>query len=314
MYFSKKVNILLFVLFFIFLNFKNLIAFENKILFKVDNEIITSIDIYEEIQFLKTFNPELENLKEKELFEMSKNSILRDKIKKIEIMNFVKELKVDDKFLVQLIKNKYSKVGINSLDNFENYLKINNLNIKNFKEKLYIEIIWNDLIFQKFKNKVVIDKEKIKNEILQNPQKESQSELLLSEIVFDANSKIDFQNKYEKILLDIENVGFKKTAIIHSNSDTATNGGLIGWVKEDNLNHNIKEIISKLRQGQFSKPIRTSSGFIIIKIEDKKEYESKFDLNEKVQEVIKFKTNEQLDQFSSMYFNKLKKDLIVYGL
>lgn len=314
MYFSKKLNILLFVLFFIFLNFKNLIAFENKILFKVDNEIITSIDIYEEIQFLKTFNPELENLKEKELFEMSKNSILRDKIKKIEIMNFVKELKVDDKFLVQLIKNKYSKVGINSLDNFENYLKINNLNIKNFKEKLYIEIIWNDLIFQKFKNKVVIDKEKIKNEILQNPQKESQSELLLSEIVFDANSKIDFQNKYEKILLDIESLGFKKTAIIHSNSDTATNGGLIGWVKVDNLNQNIKEIISKLRQGQFSKPIRTSSGFIILKIEDKKEYVSKFDLNEKVQEVIKFKTNEQLDQFSSMYFNKLKKDLIVYGL
>ena len=314
MYFSKKLNILLFVLLFILLNTKSLIAFENKILFKVDNEIITSIDIYEEIQFLKTFNPELENLEEKELFEISKNSILRDKIKKIEIMNFVKELKVDDKFLIQLIKNKYSKVGVNSLENFENYLKNNNLNIKNFKEKLYIEIIWNDLIFQKFKNKVVIDKEKIRSEILQNPQKESQSELLLSEIVFDANSKIDFQNKYEKILLDIKNVGFKKTAIIHSNSDTATNGGLIGWVKEDNLNHNIKEIISKLRQGQFSKPIRTSSGFIIIKIEDKKEYESKFDLNEKVQEVIKFKTNEQLDQFSSMYFNKLKKDLIVYGL
>ena len=314
MYFSKKLNILLFVLLFILLNTKSLIAFENKILFKVDNEIITSIDIYEEIQFLKTFNPELENLEEKELFEISKNSILRDKIKKIEIMNFVKELKVDDKFLIQLIKNKYSIVGVNSLENFENYLKNNNLNIKNFKEKLYIEIIWNDLIFQKFKNKVVIDKEKIKSEILQNPQKESQSELLLSEIVFDANSKIDFQNKYEKILLDIKNVGFKKTAIIHSNSDTATNGGLIGWVKVDNLNQNIKEIISKLRQGQFSKPIRTSSGFIIIKIEDKKEYESKFDLNEKVQEVIKFKTNEQLDQFSSMYFNKLKKDLIVYGL
>ena len=109
-------------------------------------------------------------------------------------------------------------------------------------------------------------------------------------------------------------MGFKKTAIIHSNSDTATNGGLIGWVKVDNLNQNIKEIISKLRQGQFSKPIRTSSGFIIIKIEDKKEYVSKFDLNEKVQEIIKFKTNEQLDQFSSMYFNKLKKDLVVYGL
>jgi len=314
MHFSKRFNILIIILLSILFNFKNLIAFENKILFKVDNEIITSIDVYEEIQFLKTFNPELENLKKKELFEMSKNSILKDKIKKIEIMNFVKELRVDDKFLVKLIKNRYSKIGINSLEDFESYLKSNNLNIKNIKEKLYIEIIWNDLIFQKFKNKVVIDKEKIKNEMLQNSQKESQSELLLSEIVFDANSKIDFQNKYEKILLDIENVGFKKTAIIHSNSDTATNGGLIGWVKVDNLNQNIKKILSKLKQGQFSKPIRTSSGFIIIKIEDKKQYVSKFDLNEKVEEVIKFKTNEQLDQFSSMYFNKLKKDLVVYGL
>ena len=310
----KNFKILYIFLILVILNFPKSIALENKILFKVNNEIITTIDIYEEIKFLKIFNPEVNSLNETELFEISKNSVLRDKIKKIEIMKFVSEMKVDDKFLTKLLKNRYSKISINSLVDFENYLKNNNLNIKNIKEKLYIEIIWNDLIFQKFKNKVVIDKDKIKNEILQNPQKESQSELLLSEIVFDANSKIDFQNKYEKILLDIENVGFKKTAIIHSNSDTATNGGLIGWVKVDNLNQNIKEIISKLRQGQFSKPIRTSSGFIIIKIEDKKEYESKFDLNEKVQEVIKFKTNEQLDQFSSMYFNKLKKDLVIYGL
>ena len=310
----KNFKILYIFLILVILNFPKSIALENKILFKVNNEIITTIDIYEEIKFLKIFNPEVNSLNETELFEISKNSVLRDKIKKIEIMKFVSDIKVDDKFLTKLLKNKYSKISINSLVDFENYLKNNNLNIKNIKEKLYIEIIWNDLIFQKFKNKVVIDKDKIKNEILQNPQKESQSELLLSEIVFDANSKIDFQNKYEKILLDIENVGFKKTAIIHSNSDTATNGGLIGWVKVDNLNQNIKEIISKLRQGQFSKPIRTSSGFIIIKIEDKRKYESKFDLNEKVQEVIKFKTNEQLDQFSSMYFNKLKKDLVIYGL
>ena len=310
----KNFKILYIFLILVILNFPKSIALENKILFKVNNEIITTIDIYEEIKFLKIFNPEVNSLNETELFEISKNSVLRDKIKKIEIMKFVSEIKVDDKFLTKLLKNRYSKISINSLVDFENYLKNNNLNIKNIKEKLYIEIIWNDLIFQKFKNKVVIDKEKIKSEILQNPQKESQSELLLSEIVFDANSKIDFQNKYEKILLDIENVGFKKTAIIHSNSDTATNGGLIGWVKVDNLNQNIKEIISKLRQGQFSKPIRTSSGFIIIKIEDKRKYESKFDLNEKVQEVVKFKTNEQLDQFSSMYFNKLKKDLVIYGL
>ena len=314
MFLIKNLKILIIIFSIILFNSKNLIALENKILFKVDNEIITSIDIYEEIKFLKIFNPEMSNLNEKELFEISKNSILRDKIKKVEIMNFVKELKVEDKFLLQLIKNKYSKIGINSLENFENQLRSNNLNIQNVKEKFYIELIWNNFIYQKFNKKIVIDKEKIRNEILQNPKKEFQRELLLSEITFDVSSKVDFKNKYEKILFDIRDLGFKQTALIHSNSDTASNGGLIGWVKEDNLNQNIKKIVSELNIGQFSKPIRTSSGFIIVKIDDKKEYESKFDLDEKINEVIKFKTNDQLNQFSSMYFNKIKKNLIIYGL
>ena len=314
MYLEKKLRVLLIIFSILFLNIKISIALENKILFKVNNEIITTIDIFEEIRFLKSFNPEINDLNEKDLFEISKNSILRDKVKKIEIMNFVKELKVDDKFLLRFIKNKYSKIGINSLEKFEDYLINNNLNKNNITEKFYIEIIWNDLIFQKFKNKVVIDKEKIKNEILENPRKKRQKELLLSEITFSPNNKKNFQIKYEKILQDIESLGFKKTALIHSNSNTATNGGLIGWIKEDNLNKNIKGIISKLSIGQFSKPIRTSSGFIIIKIEDEKEYETNFNLNKRVDEAILFKTNNQLDQFSGMYFNKIKKDLVIYGL
>ena len=314
MYLEKKLRVLLIIFLILFLNIKISIALENKILFKVDNEIITTIDIFEEIRFLKSFNPEINDLNEKDLFEISKNSILRDKVKKIEIMNFVKELKVDDKFLLRFIKNKYSKIGINSLEKFEDYLINNNLNRNNITEKFYIEIIWNDLIFQKFKNKVVIDKEKIKNEILENPRKKRQKELLLSEITFSPNNKKNFQIKYEKILQDIESLGFKKTALIHSDSNTATNGGLIGWIKEDNLNKNIKGIISKLSIGQFSKPIRTSSGFIIIRIEDKKESETNFNLNKRVDEAILFKTNNQLDQFSGMYFNKIKKDLVIYGL
>jgi len=314
MYLIKRFKVLLIISLIIFFNFKNLIAVENKILFKVNNEIITTIDIYEEMRFLKTFNPEMRNLKDTELFEISKDSILRDKIKKIEIMNYVNELKVDDKFILLLIKSRYSKINIDNLENFESYLNSNNLNIKNIKEKFYIEIIWNDLVFQKFKDKVIIDKEKIKNEILLNSQREHQIELLLSEITFNVNDKKDFQNKYEKILNDIKNIGFKKTAILHSNSDSATNGGLIGWIKEDNLNQNIKEVIYNLVPGEISKPIRTSSGFIIIKIDDKKKYVSKFNLEEQVEEVVKFKTNDQLDQFSSMYFNKLKKNLLIYGL
>ena len=229
-------------------------------------------------------------------------------------MKYVKELKVNDKFLLNLIKGKFSKLNIDSIKDFEQYLKNKELNIENIREKFTIELMWNDLIYQKFSNKVIIDKDKITNEISQNSKKKMQKELLLSEIIFDVVNKDDFDDKYYKILSDIEKIGFKKAALIHSNSDTASNGGLIGWIKEDNLNQSLKKIVSKLKPGQFSKPIRTSSGFIIIQVEDEKEYVSKFNLEDKVDEVTRFKRDEQLNQFSSMYLNKLKKNLIIYGL
>tara|TARA_B100001248_G_scaffold212336_1_gene166683 strand:- start:34 stop:966 length:933 start_codon:yes stop_codon:yes gene_type:complete len=304
----------LFIFLAILLSFQSSNALENKILFKVDNEIITTLDIYEEIKFLKAFNPEVNGLDKTELFEISKNSILRNTIKKIEIMNIVEELKIDDKFLSKLIKSKYSKIGLDSLEKFEIYSRDKSLDLELIKEKFTIELIWNDYIYKKFYHKIVIDREKIKDEILQNPQKGKQKEFLLSEISFNATDKIDIKNKYDKIISDIDKLGFKKTAIKHSNSETARDGGLIGWVKQDNLNFKIKKIISTLRIGQVSEPIRTSSGFIILKIEDEKEYVSKFSIDEKVEEVVKFKTNDQLSQFSNMHFNKIKKNIIINDL
>ena len=168
---AKKFKVLFVILLINFFYIKNSFSFENKILFKVNNEIITTIDIYEETRFLKIFNPEINNLNESELFEVSKNSILRDKIKKTEILNFVKDLKVDDKFLLLFIKNKYPKMIINTIENFENYLRKNDLNVGHIKEKLYIELIWNDLIFKKFNKQVIIDKEKIKMKYYKIPKK-----------------------------------------------------------------------------------------------------------------------------------------------
>ena len=309
---SFKILFILVCLF--FFNQQKVSSIENKILLKIDNEIITTFDIYEEIEFLKLFNPQLKNLDESEIFEISKNSILRERIKKIEILKFIKEIKVDDRFLLKFIKNKYSRIGIDSLDSFENYLQTNNLEIDKMKEKIYIELIWNDFIFQKFKSKVSIDREEIKKNILENSQKKIQEKLLLSEIIFNVDKKIDFEKKSQKILEDIETNGFKNAALIHSESSTASNGGLIGWVKFDNLNDTVKKQVSNLDIGEYSKPLRTSSGFIIIKVEDKKVDEIKININNKIEEIIKFKTNEQLDQFSNIYFNKIKKDLTIYEL
>lgn len=311
---NNNFKILSLILFLIFFNYQKLQSLENKILLKIDNDIITTFDIYEEIKFLKLFNPQLNNLSENEIFEISKNSILKDRIKRIEILKFVKEIKVDDRFLVKLIKNRYSEIGLNSLDSFENYLSKNNLDVDKVKEKISTELIWNDIIFQKFNSKVSVDREEIKKNILENPQKKTQEKLLLSEITFNVDKKVDFEKKSKKIFDDIEKTGFKNAALIHSESSTASNGGLIGWVKFDNINNSIKTEISNLNIGQYSKPVRTSSGFIIVKIEDKKVDKIDINLNREIEEMIRFKTNEQLDQFSNIYFNKIKKDLTIHEL
>ena len=290
-------------------NFCNLQAFENKILFKIDNEIITTIDIYHEVKFLKIFNPQINELNNDEQLVISKNSIIRDKIKKTEILNFVKEIKVQDKYLMSLLKSKYSKIEFDNMVNFENYLKENDLNVKLIKEKFAIELIWNDLVFEKYNSKISIDKKKIKSEILNKPKKNLR-ELSISEIIFNVSKKSEFENKYEQVLKDIELTGFKNAALIHSVSDSASVGGYIGWIKEDNLNKKIRDRISNLKKGEFSKPILTSSGFLIIKVEDEKEYEIDFNLDNEINNLIQFKTNEQLNQFSRLYFNKVKKSVI----
>ena len=295
--------------FLIFLNFVKIQALENKILFKIDNEIITTVDIYHEVKFLKIFNPQINDLNNEEQLVISKNSIIRDKIKKIEILNFVEEIKVEDKFLISLIKNKYSQINVDTMKNFENYLEENDLNFDLIKEKFAIELIWNDLVFQKYNSKISKDKEKIKSEILKKPKKNLR-ELSISEIIFNVSKKSEFEKKYGKILKDIELTSFKNAALIHSVSDSASVGGYIGWVKEDNLNENIKDKISNLKIGEFSKPILTSSGFLIIKVEDEKKYEIDFNLDREIKNLIQFKTNEQLNQFSRLYFNKVKKDVI----
>ena len=304
--FSKHLFIFFLILTF---NFCNLQAFENKILFKIDNEIITTVDIYHEVKFLKIFNPQIYDLTKNEQLVISKNSIIRDKIKKTEILKFVEEIKVEEKYLINLLKSKYSQINVDTVKSFENYLLKNDLNFDLIKEKFSIELIWNDLVFQKYNSKISIDKEKIKSEVLKKPKKNLR-ELSISEIIFNVSKKSEFQKKYEKILKDIELTGFKNAALTHSVSDSASVGGYIGWIKEDNLNDNIKNKVSNLKIGEFSKPILTSSGFLIIKVEDEKKYEIDFNLDREIKNLIQFKTNEQLNQFSRLYFNKVKKDII----
>ena len=286
-------------------------ALENKILFKVDNEIITSVDIYNETKYLKTLNPKVRSLDNKSIFEIAKNSIIKDKIKKIALKENSMNGNIDKKFLEEMMKSIYIKLGIDTLSEFKDFLKINELDINIVENKLKNEILWNQFIYKKFSSKINIDEENIKNEILNYSDKKIKK-FLLSEIVFKIEQGENLENKFDKISNEIINKGFDNAASINSISDTSSIGGKIGWVNETSLNKEIKDELSNINIGEYTKPIFTSIGYIILKINDIQEYEEKIDLNNEMKELIKSKTNQQLNQFSNIYFNKIKKDINIY--
>tara|TARA_Y100000816_G_C26107746_1_gene589310 strand:- start:749 stop:1684 length:936 start_codon:yes stop_codon:yes gene_type:complete len=300
-----KILIIQITIFFLFSGY-SLKAVENKILFKINNEIITSIDIYNEVKYLKIMNKEILNLEEEKIYEIAKNSLVKDKIKEIEVLKKYKKINLKNKFLDQTILNYHSKLGLKSLDEIDKFLNKNNLDIKNIKYRIAILSYWNNLIYSIYSNKVRIDKKEIEREIIENNLGKTK-DYLLSEIVFNIEDKEIINNTIDKIKQSIKNEGFENTVLIYSIAESSRNKGLIGWVNENSLSKKIKEEISRLEINEFTNPIKIPSGYLILKLNDVKENKIKLNLEEKVKQVINEKTNEQLNNYSNIYFNKIKK-------
>ena len=302
-----KLKIHKIIIFFISITFANgSIALENKILFKINNEIVSTIDLYNETKYLSLLNANLTNLEKKRIYEISKNSLIREKIKEIELLKNYKNLDIDEKYFDKLMNNYSVKMGFNNINNFVKNIEANGLDVETIKKKIKIELYWNQLILKKFLKDVKIDKDKIEEDLKKNL---TQTELSLSEIVFNINKKSDLKNKFELIKQDIATKGFSNAALIHGVSDSSNNGGKLGWIKLSSLNSKIKNQITKIDVGKFSNPIVVPGGFLILKIEDQREVKKNLDLNKEIQLTVNEKTNEQLNKLSIVYFNKVKKDI-----
>ena len=285
-------------------------AIENKIVFKVNNEIITTFDIDNEIKYLKILNPAIKDLAKETILEIGKNSIIREKIKKIEIKKNTKNLDLNKNYLTQLLKDIYLKINLKSIEEFKNYLLVNNLNIQFIEEKISIEAIWNNLIFAKFSSKLKINKENLKKEIMMNKNKVVKSYDLL-EIIFDVSKINELDNKYQIIKKDIEIKGFSNAASIHSIADTSKIGGKLGWIDENAINKTIRKEIVLLNDGDYSKPIIIPGGVLIIKVNATKEKKIQFDLEKELEKIVNIEKNRQLNQLSKLYYNKIKKDIVI---
>ena len=232
---------IIFFIFFLFNIFTNIVRASNNvfIVMKVNNEIITNININEEYRYLIALNTDLKSLKKEEIFNLAKNSFLREKIKENELKKYFK-LDQSSKYIDQTIKNLYSSLNISSEIEFKKYLSVHNLTIEDVKKKLEIEVLWNELIYTKFHKQIDIDEEKIKKKINAN---KIQKNYLLSEIFFSGENKEKINEKYNLIKKSISEIGFKNTANIYSLTESAKIGGSIGWIGENQL---AKKVVNEI--------------------------------------------------------------------
>jgi len=296
--------------------FGNLFLFSNysdasqniKIIVKIDNSIITSQDINYESNYLIALNENLNKLKKNEVYEIAKESLIKEKIKKKEIQKYI-DIKNfnNDKLINDVIKNIYTRLGFKNNSEFEIYLNNFNLSLNEVREKLNVEMLWNKLISAKYKDRINIDEDKIRKKIQEEKiNYQNLIEYDLSEIMFSAKNIDDLNSKTKKIREAINNTGFETAANKFSISDTANLGGNIGKVNENQLSKMIKDELQKININEYTNPINVGNNFLIIKINEKNFINLKLDENEIFNRMTNTEKKRQYENFSLIYYNKIK--------
>ena len=279
------------------------------IVIKINNQIITNIDIKKEENYLIALNNQLKKLTQLEIEEIAKESLIREKIKENEVNRYV--LEVDAKYVDGVIKTFMSRLNLETEQQFNEYLKKFNLTITDVRNKINIETLWNGVIYKIYSNQIIIDKDKIEKKIRKNKKKKVQKQYRLSEIVFEINSGQSVNKKYEIIKKEIIKLGFKNTANKFSISKTAKFGGEIGWVDEDQLSDNIRNQIKAIKIGEYTNPINIVGGQLILKLEETKIINKVVNYDDLINNALNYERNKQLEQFSKIYFNKIKINTII---
>ena len=302
----KRIKILLALSLIVLFFFNKILAFENKILIKVNNEIITSVDILNEIEYLKLINDNLEKLEKNEIIEIAKKSIIREKVKITELSKYFESFEVEEKYYDLLIQKFLIKYKLDTMNEFEKFINAKNIDLETVKKKIQVELLWNQLIVNKFSNEVTIDKERIRKEVSQN---NLQKEYKISEILFTLKKNEKLDEKFNEIKKDIRDKNFANAALIHSVSDTSENNGELGWIKLNALNPIIKKKIINTNIGDHTDPIVIPGGFLILQINNFREIKVVKDVEKEIELISKEIQNKQLNQLSNIYYKKIIKEI-----
>ena len=275
------------------------------IVMKIDNEIITTHDIEQEINYLKALNPRLNQINEDELLVIAKNSVIKEFIKKKEIQKY-KKLDLQNSQIDSVLNNLIQNLNLQNEDQLKNYLNNYNFSVERLKKKIEIENEWKNLVYSKYIKTVKIDKDKLIKKIEKSNKDKSSLEYNLSEIVFTKKKDLTLEKLFSNIKESIKKNGFENTANLYSISESAKIGGKLGWVKKNNLSEIIIDKLKSIEINQYSSPLQIDNNFLIFKINEIRKIQIEIDKEKELDKMIFIETTKQLNKFSNIFYNKLK--------
>ena len=297
-------TIILICVFFSFVNYCYS-KIELKIILKIDNEIITSLDVEKEINYLIALNPKLSQIDRNELLLIAKKSTVKEFIKKKEIQKY-KELNLQNPQINDVLNNLIKNLNLSTEKQLIEYIKNFNLSFDDLKRKIEIENEWKNLIYSKYIKSVKIDKKELIKKIEKSSKEKFLEEYNLSEIVFTKKNNLTLNELYKTIQESIQINGFENTANIYSISNSSKVGGKIGWVRKDSLSDQIILKLKNLKNDEYSSPIQINNNFFVFKINEIRKIQVEIDKNKELDRMIIIETSKQLDKFSNIFYNKIK--------
>ena len=304
------IRIKLLLIFFIYISLFNITNAQIKIEYKIGDEIVTNIDILDEINYLIFLRPNLKNLSNEEIKKIAENSIIREIIKKEELNKIFKDLD-NEKIIDGSKKSLFRFKKVTNENEFLNLLIGTNIKYDKIIQKMKYELMWNELIVQKYSSLIKIDRDKLKKDLTLKISNDKKFEYNLSEILFELEDDEKIDNKYKSIIDFVKLNDFKIAASKYSIADSSIKGGQIGWIKETLLSKNLNAMLSKMKKNEVSKPLKYPNGYLILKINDKKEMKQIISIEKELEELINFEKNKQLNQFSLLFYKKLKQNIII---
>ena len=283
---------------------------EDGIYATIGNKAITRSDIVDEIKTLLILSnkPFIEEERPR-LEQMAIKNLIKRKIKKIEIEknDF---LQFNDNDLQIELRRLANNMNMD-LNTLKNVFKNNELDILLLEERIKVELLWNSLIFQIYKNKIQINLEEVEEQLKSIQSKKIIEEYLISEIVIEPVDREKIKLKIEELKNKIKADGFENTAATLSIANSSARGGDLGWVNENLISKKLLPVIANTSVGNISEPVFLPNGILFFKVRDKRKLEKKVDMEKVKNELVNSEKSKILNMHSTSHFNNLRRAISI---